>query len=191
MRVRYALENFLDHDGSSPLLLSKNIIECPELNDSVFRQGGSLVSYPGNVMIRSLIATKIKEQEKAQRKKLVLEIVEEIKGCEWCGRFLVWNELGWWNEPTNDKQIYPKIDNLIKECLKYMKVEQQKKKKKKRHKLNLKGGTFIFRSEDGGTTCTTFGNRLTNIKVEDNEYETGRTETTCTSECFGMRFSPL
>jgi len=179
MRVRYEIENILDHDGSSPLLLSKNIIECPQINDVVFRQGGSLISYPGNVMIRSLIAIKFKEQKKAKTRKLIIEIIEDFKGCEPCGRFLVWNDLGWWNEIFDEKQIYTKIGHLVKS----MKDEQRKKMKN--HKLNLKGGTFIFQSQDGGGT-TTFGNNKRQRLTNSEEYE--KTETTHASECFGKTF---
>jgi len=61
MRIRQAIE---ENDtsgfvgGSSDedsVLSSSNIIECPQLQDVVFRQGTSGTSHPGNVSFRSLI----------------------------------------------------------------------------------------------------------------------------------------
>jgi len=52
-------------ENSSVSSLSQSIIECPQLQDVVFRQGTSGVSHPGNVTFRSLIeSTVIKEQIK-------------------------------------------------------------------------------------------------------------------------------
>ena len=91
MRIRQAIENYLmkgigessnnsshsscsdastDECTVSALTLSSssspkfpNIIECPQLQDVVFRQGTSGVSHPGNVTFRSLIeSTVIKQQ---------------------------------------------------------------------------------------------------------------------------------
>lgn len=195
MRVRYALEIRVDIDGSSSSISKNIIIECPRLHDVIFRRGTSLSSYPGNIMLRGLIETKFKAQEKTKtkRSKLVQEIIDEILGCERnTGRFLVWNDLGWWNVLIEEAQIYPKVEYLVKEFKKSMKSEGRKKKKS--HGLNLKAGTFIFQSQDGGST-TAFGNnkrqRLSNSEDEDNENKIGTTETASACECFGMKFSAL
>lgn len=64
MRVRQTIEHHGVHnnnssgsDGSSDESVSSNtnIIECPQLQDVVFRQGTSGTSHPGNVTFRSLI----------------------------------------------------------------------------------------------------------------------------------------
>jgi len=84
MRIRQAVE---DHhhlgdircsdggsscDESTASSSADNIVECPQLQDVVFRQGTSGVSHPGNVTFRSLIeSTVIKEQ--IERERLILE----------------------------------------------------------------------------------------------------------------------
>lgn len=148
MRIRLAIEqshqNTMSSDEesvSSSVSSSDDIIECPQLQDVVFRQGTSGVSHPGNVTFRSLIESTVltehykqqqrdkEEQEspsksgsskkaKAKRpKQLALEIYEERqKTSSSTGRFLVWNnDKGWWNKLSDKEHICMKIEYMVRE----------------------------------------------------------------------------
>eukprot|EP00531_Pseudo-nitzschia_arenysensis_P002513 CAMPEP_0116138408 /NCGR_PEP_ID=MMETSP0329-20121206/12768_1 /TAXON_ID=697910 /ORGANISM="Pseudo-nitzschia arenysensis, Strain B593" /LENGTH=312 /DNA_ID=CAMNT_0003633393 /DNA_START=60 /DNA_END=995 /DNA_ORIENTATION=- len=135
-----------------------NIIECPRLQDVVFRQGTSGTSHPGNVTFRSLIESIVleehykqyeREQEqqtpkqrskiKTKRpKQLALEIYEERQRTNSSkGFFLIWNnDKGWWNKLTDKEQICMKIEYMVRE---FQKVAQKRgvlKPKSKKHATN-------------------------------------------------------
>ena len=221
MRIRQVIETPDDENktkdddvssSSSSLPNTLNITECPQLNDVIFRQGTSLFAHPGNVALRSLIETKFNEGPeeaestrsiiKIKRRTFVLEIINEI---QLCGRFLVWNnESCWWNNLLDKELIILKIEYLVKVFLnKSMKAERTADRH--RQQLNLKSGTFIFQSQDGGTTSAFSCNNnkrkrlnnnnnkyINNSSDEDNDYENETIPTTaCASECFGMKFTPF
>mmetsp|Transcript_13515 Transcript_13515/g.31774 ORF Transcript_13515/g.31774 Transcript_13515/m.31774 type:complete len:712 (-) Transcript_13515:1015-3150(-) len=87
MRIRQAIERQHgksaggSNDGSScdesmESAADRNIIECPQLRDVVFRQGTSGVSHPGNVTFRSLIESTV-VREQIEREKQILELERE------------------------------------------------------------------------------------------------------------------
>lgn len=134
----------------------RDIIECPQLNDVLFRQGISLIGNPGNARVRTLIEEMHKEQAgsqshkqvKLKRREMVLDIIEQVGKSS---RFLVWNEGGWWNEIPDREHLILKIEYLIKEV--------RKSKREARQTVNLNSSTSIFYSnkrpkldERGGNT---------------------------------------
>lgn len=152
MRIRLAIEKYTIHnkhdnntttissssgsDGSSDESTNPagDIIECPQLQDVVFRQGTSGVSHPGNVTFRSLIESTVlveqfergqqekerstsianaknnpsnnKKKPKTKRpKQLALQIYEERhRTSSSTGRFLIWNNEKGWWNELNDKE---------------------------------------------------------------------------------------
>eukprot|EP00535_Pseudo-nitzschia_heimii_P010256 CAMPEP_0197191060 /NCGR_PEP_ID=MMETSP1423-20130617/22718_1 /TAXON_ID=476441 /ORGANISM="Pseudo-nitzschia heimii, Strain UNC1101" /LENGTH=245 /DNA_ID=CAMNT_0042643595 /DNA_START=268 /DNA_END=1005 /DNA_ORIENTATION=- len=134
----------------------RDIIECPQLHDVLFRQGISLVSNPGNAGVRSIIENMMQEGQnedeadvggggnknqrskvtKLKRREMVLDIIDEVRKSS---RFLVWNEGGWWNELVDREQRILKIEYLIKEVRKSNRV--------KRQNIDLNSSTSIFNSE--------------------------------------------
>eukprot|EP00537_Pseudo-nitzschia_pungens_P016407 CAMPEP_0172404166 /NCGR_PEP_ID=MMETSP1061-20121228/62098_1 /TAXON_ID=37318 /ORGANISM="Pseudo-nitzschia pungens, Strain cf. pungens" /LENGTH=337 /DNA_ID=CAMNT_0013138847 /DNA_START=37 /DNA_END=1050 /DNA_ORIENTATION=- len=113
------------------------MIECPNLNDVLFRQGTSTTSHPGNVAFRALIESRLRELETLQQieaiskenskrgakkktttnvktRKLVVDVIEKIQNRQ-NGRILFWNEMGWWDEATDQDQIYLKVEYIVRE----------------------------------------------------------------------------
>jgi hypothetical protein len=134
----------------------RDIIECPQLNDVLFRQGISLIGNPGNARVRTVIEEMHKEQAgsqshklvKLKRREMVLNIIEQVGKTS---RFLVWNEGGWWNEIPDREHLILKIEYLIKEV--------RKSKREARQTVNLNSSTSVFYSnkrpkldERGGDT---------------------------------------
>jgi len=106
------------------------MIECPYLDDCIFRNGTSLLSHPGNIFLRSLIASKsmTEENQKKNTKVFVEEIIAEMKarghendGIKKDGRFLIWSDQGWWKQvlPENEKkEIHSKISRIVRDTRK-------------------------------------------------------------------------
>jgi len=111
---------------------NRKMIESPYLDDIIFRNGTSLLSHPGNIVLRSMIAAKSLDVDNKNKntKVFVAEIIAEIKArrnetedgndrgsC----RFLIWNEKGWWKpvQPENEeKEIHSKISRIVRETRK-------------------------------------------------------------------------
>lgn len=109
---------------SSDLL---NAIECPNENDVIFRMRRSYMCHPGNVMFRSLIESKLDEHAAATRKRkaeIAWFIVEEVerKG----GRFLKWDERGWWTEFESRSEIRYKIPTYFRDFTRNIKSRRNR-----------------------------------------------------------------
>jgi hypothetical protein len=119
------------------------MIECPYLNDVVFRQGTSANGNPGNVTFRSMIESKLNadnssisnnskgknntsiivdetngkttiKTNKIKTKRIVYEIMDYIKNNN-NGRVLIWNNKGWWDVLMNEEHVYLKIEYIVRE----------------------------------------------------------------------------
>lgn len=104
-----------DSDDSSSMV-SDSAIECPNLNDVVFRPGKSYMCHPGNVMFRSLIESKIDEHFAATRTEkaaIAWAIVREVERRG--GRFLRWDNRGWWTEFEDRSEIRYKIPTYFRD----------------------------------------------------------------------------
>lgn len=146
MRARKAIEK-VGEDGKS----LDDIIECPMINDAIFKQGTSLIAHPGNAALRSLIEIKNKAQEeedqgrrviKMKRRRLVLEIYEEVI-FQHKGRFLIWNhDSGLWTELRDREQILPRIEYLVKEHRKSIRAGQRRKEANRRRVVDKLGNGY-------------------------------------------------
>jgi len=157
-----------------------NMIECPYLDDIIFRNGTSLLSHPGNIALRSMIAAKSMHEDNKYKntKTIVLAVIAEIKakrnesqtedgkssesGC----RFLIWNEKGWWKQvqPENEqKAIQGKISRIVRETRKLVTANQKKQEvaeltsvSKSQKILPITdrrgGGTYMFLQSERGTS---------------------------------------
>ena len=105
------------------------VIECPHLDDIIFRNGTSLLSHPANATLRSMIAVKsmLEDNRKKKQKVFLEEIVAEVKANPNC-RFLIYNEQGWWEQvqPENERsEIHPKISRIVRDTRKLVEALQE------------------------------------------------------------------
>jgi hypothetical protein len=119
-------------------------IECPGMNDVVFRFGKSYLSHPGNAVFRGLIEANFDEHSDATNIEMKLavtwRIVEEIEKRG--GRFLVWDQRGWWKVATDRAQNRSKVAVSLKE-------HKRRVTAKKNVQYNS-SSTYQFERQDGG-----------------------------------------
>ena len=92
-----------------------NNIECPGLNDVIFRSGKNHMSHPGNVMFQGIIESKHKEHCAAhQDAKVVITwwVVEQVESRG--GRFLEWNNQGMWSQISERGHIRSKVSSCFR-----------------------------------------------------------------------------
>lgn len=138
------------------------IVECPQLADVLFRQGVSSLSYPGNSRVYRLVEKRYQDTTvaakrgtvKTKREKVVREIIEDIRSSG--GRFLVWNDYGWWNEILEIESLSTKLEYFIKEILRAKRKEDRISFG--RHRMQLNSGTSLFHSQLEEIDC---GNKRT------------------------------
>mmetsp|Transcript_17386 Transcript_17386/g.39979 ORF Transcript_17386/g.39979 Transcript_17386/m.39979 type:complete len:197 (+) Transcript_17386:2-592(+) len=102
-------------------------VECPNLNDVVFRMGRSYMCHPGNVMFRSLIESRLDEHVAATRKRkgeIAWSVVEEVERRG--GRFLKWDTRGWWTEFESQSEIRYKIPTYFRDFTRNMKARRNR-----------------------------------------------------------------
>lgn len=107
IKLRKSLESASSHLAQNP----SEIIECPRINDVVFRASQSVMSHGGNHFFRGLVESKHEEHDMAATREKKMNItrgvIEEVRKRN--GRFLVWDNKTWWTEMKDEKQIYARI----------------------------------------------------------------------------------
>ena len=209
MRIRHAVET--DDLGST------RIVECPEPKDVLFRKGNNYTSHPGNVKLRNMIVDKacyrdgtdiLKRPKQlsheifdARLKILKEESMEEHNySDEKLGRYLLWdNKKDWWIKMTDKQQICLKLEYIIRELRKSHGIGNKLiSRAKKRGSLNLRSDTTVFQAQDGTYRGGCKKQRL-NHKGIFEAYDTNHSGSSdeenhhsdrCTTQCFGMKFSP-
>ncbi|KAG7373943.1 hypothetical protein IV203_013038 [Nitzschia inconspicua] len=100
IKIRKAIEVDIEKFGST------TINECPFKHDVIIRFGKAYTDHPGTIMFRSILERHYEEHYMATSKEskvaVTWKIVEEVqkKG----GRFLVWDNRGWWVQ-INDRAV--------------------------------------------------------------------------------------
>lgn len=166
-RAREAQESTMYLDLGADI---RDIIECPQLTDVLFRQGISLIWNPGNARVRTLIDNMQQEQQKAnsnktvkmKRREMVLDIIKEVGKTS---RFLMWNEGGWWNEIMDRDQLILKIEYLIKEV--------RKSKREERQQLKLHSSTSLFCTSNKKPRLNVSGGNSTDSSDEERPFACG------------------
>jgi len=139
-------------------------IECPQLDDILFRQGVSSLSYPGNSRLHRLVESKYAEDPdvnpkrgtvKNKREKVVREIIDDIHSLG--GRFLVWNDNGWWTEILDMGPLSVKLEYFIKEVLRTKRKEERLARS--RHRLHLDCSTSVFQRHSDEGSCVSSNKR--------------------------------
>lgn len=120
-----------------------SMIECPSLNDVIFRSGKSYMSHPGNMMFRGLIEQHIGEHNAAtqdRKKNLTWQVIDEVEHLG--GRFLEYDRsLGTWMELTDRSAIRHKIATYFKEFRRKIKAQQRIQTRQ--------SSTHVFEAQDG------------------------------------------
>ena len=145
------------------------IIECPQLEDVLFRQGVSSLNYPGNARVYRLVQKRYSQDlttktpkrgtVKTKREKVVIEIIDDIRSTG--GRFLVWNDNGWWSEICEVEPLSVKLEYLIKEVLRTKRKKERLARS--RHQLHLDCSTSVFQEQidDAGISSNCVSNKRT------------------------------
>jgi uncharacterized membrane protein YgcG len=103
--------------ASSSPSLSSLVVECPSSTDVVFKPGKRIMHHPGNILFQNLIISKTNEYTSMISKQniykwLALEIINKRHG-----RFLKWNDNGYWTILSDESQINVKISTSCKAVL--------------------------------------------------------------------------
>ena len=104
---------------------------------------------PGNARLRSFVEELQKDRAerkgpkliRLKRREMVFDVIEEVRKT---GRFLVWDEGGWWTEIVDQEQIKMKIEYLIKDT--------RRMKREARQQLLLHSSTSMFYHNKEGSS---------------------------------------
>lgn len=147
LRLRKIIEVGMTPDGIKTDKVS--IIECPRSNDVIFRPGTSMLCHPGNVVFRGLIEAKQNRTtvKRAEKEEVALEIIQEVKDTG--GRFLMWDNGGWWSVLEDENLISTKIAISYRDFKMKVQslVQQQSKQQSKQQRID--SSTFAFVNQDG------------------------------------------
>jgi len=119
-----------------------SIIECPRSKDVVFRSGTSMSCHPGNVHFRCLVESKHESPSiisQTTQAELAEQLIAEIESGG--GRFLKWDNRGYWTELKDRLHIHTKVALAIRDY-KY-------KTKAQRNRQENQSYTYLFRYQDG------------------------------------------
>jgi len=136
---------------STPPHPLESIIECPGSYDVVFRSGTSMACHPGNVRFRCLIEMKHEHPHivsQTTQAELAEQLIEEIEMMS--GRFLKWDNRGYWTELKDRLQIHTKVALSIRDY-KY-------KTKAQRNRQTNQSFTYLFQYQDGNKRRKTNNN---------------------------------
>ncbi len=151
----------------------ESIILLPNSNDVLIRAGTTTLSHPGNVFFRGMIEMKhleFRAGSEFTQAFLAENIVEEVERLK--GRFLAWDNRGFWTELRDRSQIIFKVEISIRDFNSKIKArknvqnnksstssfEQQdstrrKRKKTSRNTADVNYSTSSVSEEDSGCAC--------------------------------------
>lgn len=153
LRLRKVIEVGMTPNGVNTNTVS--IIECPRSNDVIFRPGTSMLNHPGNVVFRGLIEAKQDRItiKRAEKEEVALEIIHEVKQTG--GRFLMWDNGGWWSVLHDVPLISVKISisyrdfkTKVKSLVQQHQQELQRQQSKHQQQ-DLNCSTYAFLPEQG------------------------------------------
>ena len=172
----------------------RSVVECPYTNDIVFRQGTSILSHPGNVNFRAMIASKFNQIEKRftnqnkcgekssqkpndiNKKIIVMDVIEEMQRLNL--RVLNWDDKqGCWKVLNDMPLIYSKVEYLVR--------EHKKSVKALKNQNWVESSTSMFRSPKDSRRCD-FSHGESSLVETNGSLDSSRTSDT--SVCFGMKF---
>lgn len=214
LKLRHALEDFhanansnfnnnfntFQTDGNNIVSDSDHsmaiVVECPSINDVLFRQGTSLYSHPGNARFRSLVEHKVFTNLRSEQihalaetstedlpmtfstADLVAGVIDEIINKN-NGRVLVWapnytgEQFGCWCTLTNRHQIYNKIEYIVREFLRGISVTNNNN--------NNKSATAEVANPNGNTNDNSDTNTTMNTSLHRKNQRNHQTVDSSTS----------
>jgi hypothetical protein len=140
MKLRRIIEVMKMTEGADKNFDS--IIECPGSNDVVFRSGTSMSCHPGNVRFRCMVESKHdtpSNVSQTTQAELAEQLIEEIESRG--GRFLKWDNRGYWTELKDRLPIHTKVALAIRD-FKY-------KSKAQKNRQTHQSYTYLFQCQDG------------------------------------------
>lgn len=123
------MTDFMTLENQNRNVVSPNpqFVEYPNLNDVAFRKGVSLMHHPGNDFFHGLIQSKIFEHENASqtgKSRISWWVVDEIRKRK--GRFLSWDQRGWWTVLEDESKIRLRVAVSFREWKKHLKAEKNR-----------------------------------------------------------------
>eukprot|EP00536_Pseudo-nitzschia_multiseries_P017357 jgi/Psemu1/248104/estExt_Genewise1.C_15140004 len=118
------------------------IILLPSSNDVLFRSGTTTMIHPGNAFFRSLIELKHNERRSGSeftQAILAEDVVKEIERLN--GRFLKWDNQGYWTELEERSKVLFKTEVSIRDF--------KSRVRKRKNRQNSRSVACSFKSEDG------------------------------------------
>ena len=130
--------------SSSSTSLSSLVVECPGSTDVIFKPGKRLMCHPGNILFQDLIISKTNEYTSMiSKRNLYKWLAEEIINKRH-GRFLKWNDNGYWTILSDESQIIVKISTSCKAVLNKMK----KSINANNNRMTIESSTYAFERQD-------------------------------------------
>lgn len=117
----------LENQNRNVVAPNPQFVEYPNLNDVAFRKGASLMHHPGNDFFHGLIQSKLFEHENESqtgKSRITWWVVDEIRKRK--GRFLSWDQRGWWSVLEDESKIRLRVAVSFREWKKHLKAEKNR-----------------------------------------------------------------
>ena len=117
----------IDNPKSEQVTSTSLFVEYPALNDVAFRKGVSLMHHPGNDFFHGLIQSKVNDHENESqtgKSRITWWVVDEIRKRN--GRFLSWDQRGWWSVLDDEAKIRLRVAVSFREWKKHLKAEKNR-----------------------------------------------------------------
>ncbi|VEU38827.1 unnamed protein product [Pseudo-nitzschia multistriata] len=127
MSTQYMINKNMSTQNGTNFNPTTSFVEYPGLNDVAFRKGMSLMHHPGNDYFHGLIQSKILEHDAASQSgkaRIAWWVVDEIRKRK--GRFLSWDQQGWWVVLEDESKIRLKVAVFFREWKKHRRAEQNR-----------------------------------------------------------------
>ena len=142
-----------DSEGSfKPTDSMSEYIDCPNMNDVIFRTKHAYLCHPGNATFRGLIESRFHEHFNAkttdEKVAVTWSIIKEVDRRN--GRFLVWDMNGCWKELKDRSLIRTKVAGAMKD-------HKRRIKARSNHQVNH-SSTSVFQLQDSKNKKRKVGN---------------------------------
>jgi hypothetical protein len=135
----------------------KYLIECPNLQDVLFSNGGNRWTFPGNVAFREILECKGQSYSKkssAEKVATIEAVIQEVRGMN--GRFLVWERVkGCWIVMDRDpKALKLRVGAALRDHMRRIVTSDSHKQTVKSDTAQFLSGRALKRQKCGSHDCT-------------------------------------